>query len=284
VTTKVAFGRSGTVAVSKEGACLARQVTALEEVSVTGSEYPNLFDATADVGADMFLKTASGGVVVIQAKDLTSRPTGRRSQAIAYLIAGSGEELFSAGAATSPIPQPPDETLAQRHLSVAQFPEEECIYLAVEGLRARSSDLLTSSEELWVREEEESRQTQSLLELADEVQAIPVDPPPLAVLSGNLTRDVLELTGLTAAELANAINRTERSVRGWVANDRVPTAMRPVLQQLRTIALRLFGGLGSAGVRRWLTAGDPSALSRIAAGDAAGVLAETSDLLDSPAT
>lgn len=123
-----------------------------------------------------------------------------------------------------------------------------------------------------------------LLEVADRVGGMGVAQPEPVELTGVLVRDVLALTGLTAGELASAVGRTERSVRGWVAAARQPEASETILRQLRTISLRLVGGLGAVGVRRWLLAGDPSPLQLVGRGEAARVLADTERLLDSPAT
>jgi len=124
----------------------------------------------------------------------------------------------------------------------------------------------------------------SLLELAEEIGAIPDEISAPVALSGNLTRDVLALTGFTAAELASVVGRTERSVRQWSADNHVPDSIGSLLMQLRTIALRLVGGLGSRGTRAWLLSGEASPAQLIAAGEAQRVLAETDRLLDSPAT
>jgi hypothetical protein len=133
-------------------------------------------------------------------------------------------------------------------------------------------------------EESGSQARAGLLELADRIGSVPVAESQRVELSGVLVRDVLALTGLTAGELAGAVGRSERSVRGWIAAGEQPEAAETRLRQLRTIALRLVGGFGPRGVRRWLLAGDPSPLALIARGQASGVLADTERLLDSPAT
>ena len=298
MTSDLAFGRSETVAVSEEGVGVATRVVALDAVSVTGSEYPSLFSATAHIEADMLARTGDGGLVIVQAKEFTSRPTRRRWGVLdAYLRAhikrhrltlsrGRGwtahmGEAFTARA----IARPFDLLVIDAGLSMAPPRDDDAIFLAVESLRAHLADVLPAEPGPEDRDDQAaSDEDGSLLSLADEVQAVAVELPPAVELSGNLTRDVLALTGLTAAELATAIGRTERSVRTWIAEGQVSEAMRPLLQQLRTIALRLVGGLGPDGVRRWLMAGEPSALSRIAGGDVTDVLAETGDLVDSPAT
>jgi hypothetical protein len=298
VTTGLAFGRSETVAVSVEGASVATRVVALDAVSVTGSEYPSLFAATSHIEADMLARTGDGGLVIMQAKEFTSRPIRHRWGVLdAYLRArikrhglilsrGPGwTALMGEGLTARTIGRPFDLLVIDEVLSAAPPRDDDAIFLAVESLRAHLADVLPAEPgPADADDQAASDEDGSLLSLADRVQAIAVEPPPAVELSGNLTRDVLALTGLTAAELATAIGRTERSVRTWIAEGQVSEAMRPLLQQVRTIALRLVGGLGPDGVRRWLMAGEPSALSRIASGDVADVLAETGDLLDSPAT
>lgn len=298
MTTGLSFGRSETVAISEEGSCVATRVIALDAVSVTGAEYPGLFGPAGRGEADMLVQGGDEGLVIVQAKEFTSLPTLRRWGVLdAYQGAhikrhrltvsrGRGwsaltDEAFTARTLAHPVHM----LVLDEALSAPAPRDDDAIFLAVESLRAHLADFLpadTGTEE--AENEPELAEDSSLVALADEVQAIPIEPPPTVELSGNLTRDVLGLTGLTAAELAAAIGRTERSVRTWIAEGEVPDPMRPLLQQVRTVALRLVGGLGPAGVRRWLMAGEPSALSRIASGDVSEVLAETSDLLDSPAT
>jgi len=122
-----------------------------------------------------------------------------------------------------------------------------------------------------------------LLELAERTGGVAVAMPVPLELTGVLAADVLALTGLTAGELARAVDRSERSVRGWLAAGAHPETVETALRQLRTVALRLVGGLGAGGVRRWLLAGDPSPLDLLARGEASRVLADTERLLDSPA-
>jgi hypothetical protein len=298
MTTGLSFGRSETVAISAEGSSVATRVIALDAVSMTGAEYPSLFGPAGRGEADMLFRSGDEGFVIVQAKEFTSRPTRRRWGVLdAYLRAhiernrltvsrGCGWSALTDEAFTTRTLARPVNLLVLDHaLSAPPTRDDDASFLAVESLRAHLADLLpanTGTDE--AENEPEFADEPSLLALADEVQAIPVELPPTVELSGNLTRDVLGLTGLTAAELAAAIGRTERSVRAWIAEGQVPDAMRPVLQQIRTVALRVVGGLGPAGVRRWLMAGEPSGLSRIASGDVGEVLAETSDLLDSPAT
>jgi hypothetical protein len=124
----------------------------------------------------------------------------------------------------------------------------------------------------------------SLLALSDEMGGVPVVEPRRVELTGVLARDVLALSGLTASELARAVGRSERAVRHWLAAGENPESVEMALRQLRTIALRLVGGFGPAGVHRWLTAGEPSPLELISRGDAARALADTDRLLDSPAS
>jgi hypothetical protein len=123
-----------------------------------------------------------------------------------------------------------------------------------------------------------------LLAVADRIGGVAVAPPPPVELSGVLARDVLALTGLTAGELARVVGRSERSVRGWLAAGEHPEAAEMTLRQLRTVALRLVGGLGPRGVRRWLLAGEPSPLDLVTRGEAVRVLEDTERLLDSPST
>jgi hypothetical protein len=246
VSTTPSFGRSATVAISEEGVQFASRIVCLHDVSITGAEYPGLYGATAHVKADMLATARKGGLLAIEVKGVTSRPSGRG-------------ELLREG--------------------------DEGAYFAVESLRAQLRELLGNASSAEAPTDDDTRESPvPLLDLAEEVPLVPVSAPAVVELSGNLTRDVLMLTGLTAAELASALGRTERSVRLWIADGQPPEPMRPELQRLRTVALRLVGGLGPAGVRRWLTAGDPSALQRVADGQSAGLLDETERLLHSPAT
>jgi hypothetical protein len=121
------------------------------------------------------------------------------------------------------------------------------------------------------------------LKLAEEQPSVAMSPPPVPQLTGELIDDVRLLTNLTTGEIADLLGRTERAVLGW-RQRQVPAAFRPPLEALRAIGLTLVGGLGPDGVKRWLTAGSPSALERIKAGRVGELVAEVRAYEDSIAT
>jgi hypothetical protein len=249
------FGRSGTVVPSmRDRAYGGLTIVALREVSVTGSEYPSLYDATSHIEADMLSAVVP--------------PTGARDEALVYVSNAtrrpSSVETGTVGRGSVAYTDafvPEDIAFGRLWAEIESATQE----------RDEDDDARTASQP-------------SLVELAEDIGAIEAEITPRETLSGNLVRDVLSLTGFTAAELARVVGRTERSVRQWIADGKAPAPAEQTLRQLRTIALRLVGGLGPRGVRRWLTAGSPSPADRIAAGGAERVLAETERLLDSPAT
>jgi hypothetical protein len=258
------FGRSGTVVPSTRlGAYGAPAIVVLPGVNVTGSEYPSLYDATSDIAADMLSAvappTAAQRELFTYMSNATCRPVLGHKHRLRIAESDSLESAF-----------------AHTHLFAA---EDTVFGLLWAGIESETNE----------RDEDDDAPTESesergLVELAETIGAVEAEIMPREVLSGNLVRDVLSLTGFTAAELAHVVGRTERSVRQWIADGKAPVAVEPILRQLRTIALRLVGGLGPRGVRRWLTAGSPSPADRIATGGAEQVLAETERLLDSPAT
>jgi hypothetical protein len=108
---------------------------------------------------------------------------------------------------------------------------------------------------------------------------LPAHPP----LSGNLIDDVRAICGLTTQQVADAVGVTERRVLG-LRKDKIPEERRPVLEALRAVGLTLVGGLGPAGVARWLTAGNPSALDLLKQGKVDEVRARVQRYEDSDAT
>lgn len=120
-------------------------------------------------------------------------------------------------------------------------------------------------------------------EVATKKSAVESRLPDIPESSGNLVRDVCTLCGLTIWELGELIGRTERSVRRWHEN-RPPASVRPQLEAMQAIGLTLIGGLGSGGVRRWLTTGRPSPLERIRAGQVAEVAKQVRAYEDSVVT
>ena len=274
--------------MSEEGASVAKAVVALSQTSVTGSEYPTLFTATREVAADMFAMTEQR-MIVIEAKAFRPRSRHRPEDDIVQALQRAATRAFEPNwrllrmifdAQTVQIPTPHGDVELARELSSGLEPTD-AVLLAMESVRARIGERWDPS---FLDQPDEVGTDENLIELAEELGGVAAEAPPITETTGNLPRDVLVLTGLTAAELANTLGRTERSVRGWIADGQAPSSMRTVLEQLRTIALRLIGGIGPEGVREWLLSGDPGPLSRIARGEAADVVAETDRLLDSPAT
>ncbi len=119
--------------------------------------------------------------------------------------------------------------------------------------------------------------------LARKVPAITVARPMVPELTGVLLEDARAVTGLTLGQIAQATRVSERAVASWRAGS-VPQHREEFFQRLRSIGLSLVGGLGPAGVQRWFTAGEPTRLERLAAGDVEGVVAEARAYEGSPST
>lgn len=126
--------------------------------------------------------------------------------------------------------------------------------------------------------------------LAEEAAALAIDTPHVVTpqpspprLSNNLAEDVHIVAGLTWAQIAQVFKISERAAAGWRAQE-VPPHRQETMEALRAIAVTLVGGLGPAGVARWLTAGHPSRLDRITAGEIASVAEEAKSYEDTPAT
>jgi len=107
--------------------------------------------------------------------------------------------------------------------------------------------------------------------------------PPAPPLSGNLAEDVRAVCGLTWRQIADVFGISERAVAGW-RTEGVPGHRRETMEALRAIGAILAGGLGPEGVATWLTAGSPSRLRRLRAGEVAQVAAEADSYRDTPAT
>jgi hypothetical protein len=126
--------------------------------------------------------------------------------------------------------------------------------------------------------------------LAEEAAALAVETPHVVTpqpalprLSDNLAEDVHAIGGLTWAQIAQVFNISERAAAGWRTQG-VPPHRQETMEALRAIALTLVGGLGPGGVSRWLSAGRPSRLDRIGAGEIAAVAGEARSYQDTPAT
>jgi hypothetical protein len=270
----LSFGRSETVPVSEVGATTAPSVVVLDQVSITGSEYPQLYWSTSHVLADM-LGRRNAEVIVMQAK----RSVSGRVQLAGNPFPTEVPEKIRQGLASLDVighMTATDISDVGRYWSTfAPYSEPGSLDSEV-----RESGDEESSPDVGADDVEFDR----LVAIADQEIGIPLRVLEPVSLTGNLPRDVLALSGLTAGELARVVGRTERSVRTWIATGQVPGSVRPLLLQLRTIAVRLVGGLGPDGVRRWLSIGVPSRLEQLANGDLDRVVASTCDLLDSPAT
>jgi hypothetical protein len=313
--TTVCFGRSGTVPATITGADVAPAVRSLREVSITGAEYPSLYQATAHIVAEMLVPAAERRAAFYTPKMtrapwiisnisaetpdeeaeneqraetgepwITYRVLARLPQvtrtALGSEVETAGTQLWTHGRFVLDVEEA-QFTRSYILLQADPFVDEDVSF----KLLWAGASVDPEVREADARAEDPSPEPPSLIDLAEDVGAIPADEITSSVaLTGNLTRDVLALTGFTAAELAGVVGRTERSVRQWIADDHVPDSMTGMLQQLRTIALRLVGGLGPRGVRAWLVTGNPSPAGLIATGNASQVLAETERLLDSPAT
>jgi hypothetical protein len=118
---------------------------------------------------------------------------------------------------------------------------------------------------------------------AVEVPHVITPTPSLPRLSNNLAEDVHVVAGLTWGQIAQVFNISERAAAGWRTQG-VPPHRRETMEALRAIAVTLIGGLGSEGVARWLSAGHPSRLDRIGAGQVTEVAEEAKSYKDTPAT
>lgn len=112
---------------------------------------------------------------------------------------------------------------------------------------------------------------------------VPAAPPHRPPLSGNLAEDVHAVCGLTWRQIADVFGISERAVAGW-RTEGVPGHRRETMEALRAIGAILVGGLGSNGVAIWLTAGSPSRLRRLRAGEIEAVAKEAGSYRDTPAT
>lgn len=119
--------------------------------------------------------------------------------------------------------------------------------------------------------------------IARRVPAVETQRPVVPALTGDVLEDARAVTGLTLDQIGRATRVSGRAVAGWRAGT-VPRHREAFLQGLRSIGLSLVGGLGPSGVQRWLLAGAPSRLDRLAAGDLEGVAAEARAYMTSPAT
>jgi hypothetical protein len=128
-----------------------------------------------------------------------------------------------------------------------------------------------------------SELTDEAAALAVEVPHVVTHRPPSPRLTDNLAEDVHLIAGLTWAQVAQIFNISERAAAGWRSQG-VPPHRRETMEAVRTIAVTLTGGLGSEGVSRWLSAGHPSRLDRIGAGEITAVAEEAKSYKDSPAT
>jgi hypothetical protein len=126
--------------------------------------------------------------------------------------------------------------------------------------------------------------------LAEEAAAFALDTPHVVTpqpspprLSNNLAEDVHVVAGLTWAQIAQVFKISERAAAGWRTQG-VPPHRQETMEALRAIAVALVGGLGPAGVARWLSVGHPSRLDRITTGGVASVAEEARSYEDTPAT
>lgn len=120
-------------------------------------------------------------------------------------------------------------------------------------------------------------------DLAAETHAVSVALPQVPQVSGSLLEDVRAITGVTNAQIADVFGVSERAVAEW-RDGHVPSHRRQLLQSLLSIGLILVGGLGPAGVRKWLTQGRPARLDLIGRGRLGEVVAEAREFEHSPAT
>jgi hypothetical protein len=107
--------------------------------------------------------------------------------------------------------------------------------------------------------------------------------PPAPRLTGNLAEDVHNICGLTWEQIGQIFKISERAAAGWRMQG-VPNHRQELMEALRAIGLTLVGGLGPVGVAQWLTAGEPSRVQRLRAGEIEPVAAEARSYLDGPAT
>jgi hypothetical protein len=111
-----------------------------------------------------------------------------------------------------------------------------------------------------------------------------VSPRPAApYLSGDLLKDVLALTGMSRIDLAEALAASVAELAPEREDSQLSIELRHRLAALRAAGLALYGGLGAAGVRQWLTTGTPTPIAAIADGRMEEVRVKLDRYMTSPA-
>jgi hypothetical protein len=113
--------------------------------------------------------------------------------------------------------------------------------------------------------------------------AVPVDVPAVPQLGEDLVDNVRRLFNLTNADVAFLFGISERHVHRWKTSG-VPTDRRNDLAALQAIGLTVVAGIGPAGARTWLRAGDPSGEDLVRAGRFDELAARAEAEKDSPFT
>jgi hypothetical protein len=144
------------------------------------------------------------------------------------------------------------------------------------GVKVATTETLTSPGET-------STLTAQAAALARANPAVAIEQPALPRVSGNLLEDVRSICGVSFTEIGALFDVTGRAVAEWRRGG-VPDNRKQLLNALRSTGLMLVGGLGPAGVRRWLLSGTPRRLDRMKRGRVAEVVAEAREFQFSPAT
>ena len=87
--------------------------------------------------------------------------------------------------------------------------------------------------------------------------AVTVERPTVPELGSDPVANIRRLFDLTYLDLASLFNISERHAHRWQSRG-VPADRRRDVDALQAIGLTIVGGIGPAGARAWLRAGDPS--------------------------
>jgi DNA-binding transcriptional regulator YiaG len=102
--------------------------------------------------------------------------------------------------------------------------------------------------------------------------AVAVERPQLPRLGDEPVENIRRLFGLTYGDFGRLFGISERHVHRWQRSG-VPEERRHLVDGLQAVGLTVVGGLGPAGARAWLRAGDPSGETLVQAGRIADLAA-----------
>jgi hypothetical protein len=118
--------------------------------------------------------------------------------------------------------------------------------------------------------------------LARTTSSVAIPRPDVPTLTGNLYKDALALTGLSAKQIAKVTKHSSATVQSW--SKKVPPGHSAFFMDLLFVGRALVGGLGPRGVQEWLTSGKHSRLKRLANEGCESVIEEAQSYMSSPAT